>query len=248
MNGGPQRRVSSPSGLSTLTTSAPRSASVCPIQGPARMRASSTTRIPESAPMPLEERLQAGLRAPQYEGVDVVRAFVGVDRLQIGEVAHDAVFDLDAVAAMHVARRARDLQRLAAIVALHHRDHFRRRLAFVHQPPEAQSALKPEGDLGLHVGELLLKELGRGERPAELLAVETVLARAHPAVLGRAHRAPGNAVARAVEAPEGALEAGNVRQERILRNLDVVEHDLSGDRGAQTELAFDLRRAEALHA
>src|SRR5271169_1394437 len=49
MNGGPQRRVSSPSGLSTLMTSAPRSASVCPVVGPASTRASSTTRTPASA-------------------------------------------------------------------------------------------------------------------------------------------------------------------------------------------------------
>src|SRR5690606_41023951 len=48
MNGGPQRRVSSPSGASTLITSAPRSASVCPAHGPARMRASSTTFNPAS--------------------------------------------------------------------------------------------------------------------------------------------------------------------------------------------------------
>src|ERR1700678_1059381 len=49
MNGGPQARVSSPSQLSTLMTSAPRSASVCPVVGPANTRASSSTRTPASA-------------------------------------------------------------------------------------------------------------------------------------------------------------------------------------------------------
>src|SRR5882724_10742544 len=49
MNGGPQARVSSPSGLSTLMTSAPRSASVCPVVGPASTRESSSTRTPASA-------------------------------------------------------------------------------------------------------------------------------------------------------------------------------------------------------
>src|SRR5262249_6609338 len=45
--GGPQPRVSSPDpARSTLITSAPRSASTCPAQGPARMRASSRTRKP----------------------------------------------------------------------------------------------------------------------------------------------------------------------------------------------------------
>src|SRR3954465_7783364 len=51
MNGGPRRRGSSPApGRSTLMTSAPRSASVCPAQGPAKMRASSSTRTPASGP------------------------------------------------------------------------------------------------------------------------------------------------------------------------------------------------------
>src|SRR5271166_3920121 len=158
MNGGPQRRVSSPSGLSTLTTSAPRSASVCPAVGPASTRASSTTRIPLSALMAgrSEKRLQAGLCAPQDQRVNVVRALVGVDRLQIGEMAHDLVLDLDAVAAVHVARGPSDVERLAAIVALYHRDHLGRGPTLVHQAPEAQRALKAERDLGLHVGELLL--------------------------------------------------------------------------------------------
>src|ERR1700679_1756961 len=49
MKGGPQPRVSSPApGRSTLMTSAPRSASVWPAQGPARMRASSRTFRPSS--------------------------------------------------------------------------------------------------------------------------------------------------------------------------------------------------------
>src|SRR3954468_3824599 len=51
MNGGPQARVSSPVfERSTLMTSAPRSASTCPAQGPARIRASSSTRTPANGP------------------------------------------------------------------------------------------------------------------------------------------------------------------------------------------------------
>src|SRR5262245_10835117 len=47
MKGGPQPLVSSPpAGFSTLMTSAPRSARICPAQGPASTRASSMTRIP----------------------------------------------------------------------------------------------------------------------------------------------------------------------------------------------------------
>ena len=60
--------------------------------------------------------------------------------------------------------------------------------------------------------------------------------------------APGDAVARAVEAAERALEARDVGQQVLLRHDDAVHDDLAGDRGAQRELAADLRRGEALHA
>src|SRR5258708_5773605 len=51
MKGGPQPRVSSPAPRrSPLITSAPRSASTWPAHGPARMRASSSTRRPDNGP------------------------------------------------------------------------------------------------------------------------------------------------------------------------------------------------------
>src|SRR6185312_568302 len=46
---GSQRRFSSPSGLSTLITSAPKSASICAQYGPASTRLTSITRMPCSA-------------------------------------------------------------------------------------------------------------------------------------------------------------------------------------------------------
>jgi hypothetical protein len=45
------------------------------------------------------------LRAAENQRVHVVRAFVGVDRFEILRVAHHVAFFLDAVAAVHVARR-----------------------------------------------------------------------------------------------------------------------------------------------
>src|SRR5579862_6410973 len=160
----------------------------------------------------LHERLDARLRAAEDEGMDVVRALVGVDRLEVQDVADHAELVGDAVAAMHVAGDAGDIQCLAAIVALQQRDHLGRRLALVLEPAEAERRRQAERDLGLHVGELLLDQLVGGERPAELLAVERVLARALPAELGGAHRAPGDAVARVVEAAERAAEARDVGQ------------------------------------
>src|SRR5207248_4268102 len=144
----------------------------------------------------LAKSLDPGDRTPEDQRVDVVRAFVGVDHLEVDDVADHAELVRDAVAAEHVARGARDVERLAAGVALHDRGDLDRRGAFVLHAPEAQDTLQAERDLGLHVGELFLDELVRGERPAELLAVEHVLPRAVPAVFGRAERAPGDAVAR----------------------------------------------------
>src|SRR5207302_4007130 len=126
------------------------------------------------------EGLDAGLRAPEDERVDIVRAFVGIDHLQVDDVADDAELVGDAVAAQHIAREARDLERLATRVALHDRGDLGRGAAFVLHAPEAQAALQAEGDLGLHVCELLLDQLVRRQRPAELLALEDVLPRAVP--------------------------------------------------------------------
>ena len=118
----------------------------------------------------------------------------------------------DAVAAVHVAREPRHVKRLAAIVALHQRDRGRCRLASLQHAAKPQCAGQAKRNFGLHVGELLLNELIGGERAVELLAVEHVLARAMPAELGRPHGAPGDAVARIVEAAEGAGQPLHVRK------------------------------------
>ncbi len=108
--------------------------------------------------------------------------------------------------------------------------------------------MEADGDLGLHVRQLLLDELRRRERLAEGAALKRVVARRVPAEFGGAERPPGDAVARVVEAGEGALEAGDARQEVLVGDEDVGHGDLAGDRGAQRELAFDLRRRQPLHA
>ena len=114
--------------------------------------------------------------------------------------------------------------------------------------PSRSAPCKPERDLGLHVGELLLDQLIGGERAAELLAVEHVLPRGVPAELGRAHGAPGNAVARIVEAAERTGQTLDVGQQIVFRHHAVFQHDLAGDRGAQRQFAFDLGRRETLRA
>jgi len=73
---------------------------------------------------------------------------------------------------------------------------------------------------------LFLDQLVRGERPAELLAVEHVLAGAVPAILGSAERAPGDSVARGVQAGERALEAFDARKQVLFRNEHLVQSRL----------------------
>src|SRR5208282_4837307 len=93
------------------------------------------------AAAPLLEGRDAGLGAAQDQGVHVVRALVGVDRLEVEQVPDDVEFVDDAVTAVHIARRARDIERLAAGVALHDRGDLRRGLALVAKPAQAQANL-----------------------------------------------------------------------------------------------------------
>src|SRR5262245_39958688 len=78
-----------------------------------------------------------GLCAAEDEGMDVMRALIGVDRLEIHHVPDHRIFVDDAVAAMHVARGSSDVERFAGRVALEDRDHLRRCLALILQSAEA---------------------------------------------------------------------------------------------------------------
>mmetsp|Transcript_55832 Transcript_55832/g.147600 ORF Transcript_55832/g.147600 Transcript_55832/m.147600 type:complete len:274 (+) Transcript_55832:438-1259(+) len=178
----------------------------------------------------------------------VVRALVGVDGLEVAGVPHDVVLVGHAVAAQHVAGLPRDVERLAARVALQHADELRGAPALVHEAADPQHRLVPQRDLGAHVGELALDQLVGGERSAELPPREHVLARRAVARLRRAQRAPRDAVARAVEAAEGAPEPLGLGQQGRGRGDDAVEGDGARGGGAQRELALDLGRCEARHA
>src|SRR3954470_13542696 len=70
----------------------------------------------------LHKGLDAGLGTAEDQRVDVVGAFVGVHRFEVAHHAHDMEFVRDAVAAVHVAGDAGDVERLAGVVALHQRD------------------------------------------------------------------------------------------------------------------------------
>ncbi|MNS72210.1 hypothetical protein D3C72_1056110 [compost metagenome] len=108
--------------------------------------------------------------------------------------------------------------------------------------------MQAQRDLGLHVGQLLLDELVGGERAAELLAVQRVLAGAVPAVFGGTDGAPRDAVAGAVQAGERALEALHFGEGVFFGAEHAVHDDFAGDAGAQADLAVDGGGRQALHA
>src|SRR5687767_4276324 len=126
------------------------------------------------------ERRDSRLGTPEQQRVYVVRALQRIDSLEIEKVPYDVKFIRYAVAAQHVARRAGYIQGLAGGVALEQRDHLRGGFALLAHPGEMQACEQPERDFGLHIRELLLHQLIRRQRPAELLAVERVLARRMP--------------------------------------------------------------------
>src|ERR1700712_5416569 len=118
------------------------------------------------------ERRDAGDRAAQDQRMHVMRALVSVYDLEVHEMPRDPELVADAVAAQHVACDSGDVQALAAVVALHDRGDLDRGRAFVLHPAQSQTPLQAERDLRLHVRQLLLDQLVRGERLAELLAVQ----------------------------------------------------------------------------
>ena len=63
----------------------------------------------------------------------------------------------DAIAAVHVPRHARHVQRLAAVVAFDDRDHLGRERTFIHQTPDTEAGLQAKRDFGLHVRQFLLE-------------------------------------------------------------------------------------------
>ena len=191
---------------------------------------------------------QAGLGAAEYEGVDVVRALVGIDGFQVHHMSHDVVLVMDAVAAVHVSRDPRNGKRLAAVVSFDEADHFGRGLVLVKQSPDPQAGLQAKADFSLHIDKLDLDKLVAGEGLTKLFALQRVLTGGMPAKFCCTHDPPGNAIACLVEAGEGPLEALDVGEHVGLRNLDIVHHDFARDRGPKAELSLNAWRGEALHA
>src|SRR4051812_17649030 len=109
----------------------------------------------------------AGDRLAEHELVDVVRAFVRGDALEIAHVPEALVLIENADAAEEVASLPRDIERDRDIVHLGHGDLLMRGAARVLQLGEPDNQQLSLGDLGEHPRQLLLYELEPGDRPAK---------------------------------------------------------------------------------
>src|SRR4028118_651250 len=92
----------------------------------------------------------AGQRLADDQAVDVVRPFIGVDRLDVQHVADHRVVVDDAVGAEHLAGDAGALAGQPDVVSLAHRDVERLEPPLVLELAELQAEQLPPGDLGGH--------------------------------------------------------------------------------------------------
>ena len=99
----------------------------------------------------LIEGLDARLAAAEDQGMNVVGPFISIHGLEVQHVANHRVFVRDAVAAEHVTRSSRNLQRLAAVVAFQQRD----RLGL-----ECARTLAQADDKNSRVGLIMLRIFG----------------------------------------------------------------------------------------
>src|ERR1019366_8576097 len=102
--------------MASIICSSPSTPVAFPLAG--AVRSVRQTCAPPGRTNGLTERLYSGLSAPEDQGMNILSPLVGIHDLEIDQMPDHAKFVGDAVAAQHIARHARDFQRLAAGIAL----------------------------------------------------------------------------------------------------------------------------------
>src|SRR5213593_2567850 len=193
----------------------------------------------------LSEGIEAGDLLPEYQRVDVVRALVGLYRLEVAHVPDYGEFKTDAVCPQDVTRKPRDIQGHSHVVALGERGLSEVQLPGVLEPAQLQCEKLSLGDLRQHMYQLLLHELKSSDGSVELNPRLGVIEGCVVAGHCRPQPAPRNSVAGLVEAHQGRFQSAGLGQQVFLRNGAVLEDELRSNRRAQGHLVLDLGRSEA---
>ena len=179
--------------------------------------------------------------------MNVMRPFIRIDRFKIDRVADHVIFRCNPVAAVHIARHPRNIERFAAIVTLDDADHFGCPSARIHRAANGDCGLQAQPNFGQHIRHFKLGYLVCRQRPTELVTIKLILPRTVETILRRAHHAPRNPVTRFVEAAERPTKPLHIGQHVFFWHKHFVHHDFASDRRAQAHFAFDLGEAKPLH-
>ena len=159
--------------------------------------------------------------------MDIVRSLVRVDALEIRHVPHRRVLGQNAIGAEEAAGFARDIGGNVAVVPLRERDLLRRELSGILEPAEVQRHELRLHDLGEHDREALLLQLEAADRLVEHHAARGIRERLLVAGHRGADHAPRDAVARLRETHQRALDPAALRQDRVLRQMHILEYELT---------------------
>jgi len=110
--------------------------------------------------------------------------------------------------------------------------------SIVFEPSELQAKDLRLGDLGEHLGEPLLLQLKTRRSACRTSPASWRSSPPRRSTPSRRHRSPRYAVARLCEAHERGLEPARLRQQGVLGNAHVLQHQLAGVAGTQAELAL----------
>ena len=159
--------------------------------------------------------------------VDIVRAFVRIDRLEIGHVPHRMVLDENAVPAQKATSFARDVRSHIAVCTLGERDLLWRHRTSVLHPTEVIGDELALRDLREHVGKPNLLNLLAANR---LIEHDTLL-RIRERLVKARHRGtnnpPRDPVAGLRQTHKRALQTSSPRHERAVGKFDILEDELT---------------------
>src|SRR5260370_1255720 len=202
----------------------------------------------------------AGLRAPAAGTSDegavtgngfaddqilhLICAFVGVQRLGIGEEARDIVVGDDAVTAQDLAPPRDRLARFRRTERLRQRRMMVAELAFVIELRQAEHQALACGQIGKHLGEQVLNHLERSDRLAELQSFLCVLDGCFECAHLDAGRRPTHHVSRHPQHACGIAERIAALQAVRLGYPHILQGDLAVLDHLERNLVLDLLDAE----